>query len=627
MRLTRSLLIAVIAVLVLFQLSHAEIVAEDILQYTSDIAIETSGELLITETITVTAAGREIKRGIYRDFPTDYKDRFGNRVRVSFDVQSVTRDGAPENFFTEKLGNGVRLYMGRKDVFLDKGTYAYKITYRTDRSLGFFEDHDELYWNATGNDWAFPIMKAVALVTPPPGIDAAEITTDAFTGPSGSRERAFRVSVTGGNKLRFEAARVLRPGEGLTIVAGWPKGYVTEPTKQEKAQALFSDNSYLFMAAAGLLLLLGYYGWAWNKVGRDPLKGPVIPRFTPPDDLSPAAMRYILEMGHDRRSFTAAVINLAVKGYLTITEEKKLLGLKTCYVLKKTGESPSVKLSRGERRVGGKLFPGAARTLKLENKHHARISRAMESLEETMDEEYGKAHFRTNGGWLFPGIILSMAVLIITGWNAAREPAPFLFLTFWLSIWLTATFAMWANRQIFPALVFSLFGVGAMFAYAALATPVVMLLLVVLLFTNFLFYQLLKAPTRLGQRVMEKIEGFRMYLETAEEHRLEMLHPPDKTPELFEKYLPYALALGVEQSWSEKFSGVIMKAASQPGGYSPSWYHGSRWNSFDTAGFSDSLSSSLSSAISSASTAPGSSSGFSGGSSGGGGGGGGGGGW
>ena len=126
---------------------------------------------------------------------------------------------------------------------------------------------------------------------------------------------------------------------------------------------------------------------------------------------------------------------------------------------------------------------------------------------------------------------------------------------------------------------------------------------------------------------MDRIEGFKMYLSTAEEHRLEKLHPPEKTPELFEKYLPYALALEVDQEWSEKFAGVLQRAATDQG-YSPGWYHGRHWDSMHTGSFASGLGSSLSSAISSSSTAPGSSSGFGGGgSSGGGGGGGGGGGW
>jgi len=146
---------------------------------------------------------------------------------------------------------------------------------------------------------------------------------------------------------------------------------------------------------------------------------------------------------------------------------------------------------------------------------------------------------------------------------------------------------------------------------------------------NAWFYQLLKQPTREGRKVMDQIEGFRMYLATAEGETIAAAKAPAKTPELFEKYLPYALALGVENRWAEQFEDVLAAAASDPQrGYRPSWYHGSHIGAFSAGALAGSIGNSFSSALSSAATPPGSSSGSGGGgSSGGGGGGGGGGGW
>ena len=124
----------------------------------------------VTETIRVVAAGDQIRRGIFRDFPTSYRDRLGNRTTVEFAVQAISRNGQPEEWHTEKLSNGVRVYMGRKDHFLPPGEHVYTLTYRTDRQLGFFKDHDELYWNVTGNGWAFPIERVSATVELPPGV-------------------------------------------------------------------------------------------------------------------------------------------------------------------------------------------------------------------------------------------------------------------------------------------------------------------------------------------------------------------------------------------------------------------------------------------------------------------------
>ncbi len=162
---------------------------------------------------------------------------------------------------------------------------------------------------------------------------------------------------------------------------------------------------------------------------------------------------------------------------------------------------------------------------------------------------------------------------------------------------------------------------------AAVSIPAA-LNLAAMAFLNALFYHLLKAPTLTGRKIMDQIEGFKLYLSVAEKERLNLLNPPEKTPALFEKYLPFALALDVENAWSEQFAEVLAQAGTETQPYSPVWYSGSSWDSFHTSRFTNSLGSSFASAISSSSSPPGSSSGSGGGGfSGGGGGGGGGSGW
>ena len=152
--------------------------------------------------------------------------------------------------------------------------------------------------------------------------------------------------------------------------------------------------------------------------------------------------------------------------------------------------------------------------------------------------------------------------------------------------------------------------------------------LVVAVAINFAFYHWLKAPTMRGRRFLDEAEGLRMYLEVAEKDELNFRHPPEKTPELFERLLPYAMALDVEQHWAEKFSAVFQSIGPDGQRYHPGWYYGPSWNVSNVGAFTGSMGGALTSAISSSSTAPGSSSGGGGGgSSGGGGGGGGGGGW
>ena len=209
---------------------------ERILSFDSDIIVHENSTLTVRETIRAHSEGDQIRHGIYRDFPSLYQSKYGTRILVDFRVVEVMRDGRPDGYHTEDRDNGVRVYLGKSDVLLDPGDYTYTLTYETDRQLGFFADHDELYWNVTGNGWIFPIERATAIVRLPGGIPRDKITTEGYTGPQGSKEKAYRSSVGLDRSAWFEATALLDAGEGLTIVVGWPKGFVAGPTGGEKAR-------------------------------------------------------------------------------------------------------------------------------------------------------------------------------------------------------------------------------------------------------------------------------------------------------------------------------------------------------------------------------------------------------
>ena len=596
--------------------------AEEILDFHSAIIVQADGTVLVTETVQARAEGNQIKRGIYRDFPTDYRDRYGNRVKVSFDVLDVTRNGQAESFHSVQRSNGVRLYTGHKDRFLNHGVHTYEITYRTDRQLGFLENHDELYWNVTGNGWAFPIHRASASVTLPAGIPENRIDLAGYTGLQGSRGQDLTAGFNPAGNPVFETTRLLQPGEGLTIVAGWPKGFVAQPTQTQKVRYLLEDNRSLLIGLGGLGILLSYYLIVWFRVGRDPDEGTIIPLFEPPHKLSPASMRYIRKMSYDNEAFSSAIVNLAVKGYLTISKGRKH------YTLTRQEGAEMFPLSKGEKKVAYHLFKGRSTPLKLENKNHKRIKGAIKALQQSLTDDFAAVHFKTNSGYFGLGALISVGVMLAAGFMGGIQGGPVLFMTVWLSIWTISVIGLWTSRRYFMAMIFTGAEILAIATFLKMGSASFIALILVLASVNALFFWLLKAPTHKGRVLLDKIEGFRMYLSTAEQHRLNQLNPPERTPELFEKLLPYALALDVDQEWAEQFSDVLAKAAEGGGEYHPSWYRGTGWSRTRPGAFTSSLGSSLSSAISSSSSAPGSSSGFGGGgSSGGGGGGGGGGGW
>ena len=623
-----------LALLALFCFSGlAQAATERILDFNSHIVIHKDTTMTVTETITVRAAGDQIKRGIYREFPTKYKNREGGTVRVRFDIKEVLRDGKPEPYHTEDVSNGIRVYMGDKNVFLESGDYTYTLTYVTDRQLGFFKDYDELYWNVTGNGWGFTIDRASAVIELPPG--AKLLQAAGYTGPVGAKGQNFRQGLDSQGRVIFTTTKPLAPGQGLTVAVAWPKGLVQYPTTSEKLGYLFKDNASAMAGLFWLLALFIYYMWAWVKVGRDPAKGTIIPLFEPPKGLSPAAVRFVMHMGFDNKAFAASVVNMAVKGHLTIEEKKKVFTLHQV-------QGAANGLSSAEKKMAGKLFAGS-QSVTLKNTNHSRIGGALKELQKALRLEYEKVYFFTNAKYMIPGVILTLLALASVV-LVAPEGAVAGFMALWLSGWSVGVavlglmvYRAWRTAfrggSFIGALGITLFALpffgGELFGLIMFSISLSFLAAVAFLstiFVNAVFYQLLKAPTMEGRQIMDQIEGFKMYLSVAEKERLGILYAVEKTPALFEKYLPYALALDVENEWSEQFADVLAKAGEA--GYSPVWYSGRSFSTLGAAGLASSLGGSLAGAISSSSTAPGSSSGSGGGgSSGGGGGGGGGGGW
>ncbi|MCP3669422.1 MAG: DUF2207 domain-containing protein [Gammaproteobacteria bacterium] len=611
---------------------------ERILSYHSEITVELDGSMLVEERIRVRAEGNKIKRGIYRDFPTKYQDHLNNRYQVKFKLLGVTRDGADESYHTKPLSNGIRIYAGRKEYFLPHGEYSYVFSYRTDRQLGFFKEFDELYWNTTGNGWEFPINQASARVNLPPSIPVDSIRVEGYTGPQGSKGQDYTAQVTDEGAAQYATTSGLNQHEGLTIVASWPKGYVTEPSDEQRLSWFLQDNRSTAAGAGGIALLLLYYLFTWHRVGRDPESGVIIPLYKPTAGYSPASMRFISRMGHDNKAFSAAIINMAVKGYLEISESSG-----GEFTLSKT-ENSNIKLAIGEGAIASSLFGDGGDTIVLKQENHKKIAKALKVHKRSLKGDYEKNYFITNQIYLLPGILLSIATMavVIMLLPSADQVGTAIFMSIWLSIWSIGVFALLTNvinawrgnskdQAVFLTLLSVPFIAGEIGGIIALITQVSIIYTLALgsvLAINVLFYQWLKAPTLAGRRLMDRIDGFKLYLAVAEKDELNFKHPPEKTPELFEQYLPYAIALDVEQQWAERFSDVLSRAMADNSNYHPGWYHGRSWNQHNLTGFTNSVGSAMSSAISSSSSAPGSSSGGGGGgSSGGGGGGGGGGGW
>ncbi len=550
--------------------AHAQ---ERILNFDVSIQVQRNAQVIITETLRVRAHGQAIRRGIYREFPLSYRTTAGILHEVDFEVLDIMRNGQPEPWFSERRDNGIRIYIGDGQVMLPPGIHEYQIQYATNRQVGYFDEYDELYWNVTGHGWRFPIDSVTARLVLPLPVEWKSLQIDYFTGAEGAREKNARYDMIDGRTVGFFSGSAFAPGEGLTIAVGWPKGLVYEPSSGDRMLWFIRANTAVMMLMLGLLTPLLWYCWAWNAHGRDPAKGTIIPRFSPPKDLSPAACRYILDMRFGSRAMSAAVINLGIKGHLAIEElEKK-------FVLYRKHGKDTEEPTPGEHALLSELLPEKESWIELDQKNYADFQRARAELSAALKAEYQGRLFKLNTIYMIPAILLGL-----------------------------------------------LFGLAAIALGPHLAALIIFLVLSLVMHIFFLF--LLRAPTRLGRKIMDEIEGFRMYLKTAERDRLNRMQSPRLTPQVFEQFLPYAFALGVQNQWCERFAQEFPREARQGAPFRRNWYTGQYGGLTALQHIGNNLGSGLESAISSASSPPGSSSGSAGGGfSGGGGGGGGGGGW
>ncbi len=544
-------------------LTHASYASGRIISFTSDITIHENGALTVREDITVNAEMNQIRRGITREFPTQYKDRFGNFHNVSFEIADVLMDGASSSYFVESVANGKILNFG-DDTFLQPGVHTFTVTYRTYRQLGFFEKHDELYWNVTGNGWRLPIDWVNVAVHLPQGIPTDEIQSIAFTGYYGDSQQHYSSRIID-HGITFTSTASLARYQGLTIVVGWPKGFITYPTTFQKWYWFFDDNKHIFWLLITLVLLLSYYGWVARKVRAKRPQDPIIPLFYPPENMLPGGMRYYLQMKYDNKVLAADVVNMGVLGLLTMTYKPGWV--RGDYTLtRKSGEA--------DQQLYKNLlhdFFLKSETLQVGSPNNRSIQAAVETAESYYDKQW-RSYFDHNSKDISYGVILSML--------------------FFVSLLPLVPQVSWA---------FGGFGLYALI--------------------TGIFYWYLRGYTYEGWLLKYQIDGFKMFLVAAEVDRIKMIGtPPTKTPELYEIYLPYAIALGVEEAWSHQFAPLFEKMAQAGNPYTPLWIYGySRGGMFNSSGFTSSFSSTMNSAISSSASVPGSTSGF--GKSGGGGGG------
>ncbi|MEO7601704.1 MAG: DUF2207 domain-containing protein [Sphingomicrobium sp.] len=638
-RLFRGPALVLALLLTFFAAPVAALAEEKIAGFTSTIFVKQDGTIDVVERIWVDAENMSIRHGIYRDFPTRYTIPNGGRMKVGFTFVEARLDSLPVPHEIENQFNGVRIKLGSPDSYVSPGRHLYLIHYRVTRELGYFEDYDELYWNVTGNGWMFPIDQAGVQIHLPKPVQFGQRAF--YTGPQGSTDGATAVIEEKPGQITIITTRPLAPYEGLTVAVAFPKGVVDPPRETQKLGWWLTDM--LPMALAGLTLagVIGFLFYAFRRAGRDPAEGTVVPLFAPPDDLSPAGMRYLVEQGFDNRAFAAALIDAGVKGHVILGEDKGFLffgGEK--FIEGTTGAKAPLPPAE---QAAISLLVGPGEKLELDNKNHSIFSAAKKKIEAEYKSRFEGKMFHRNRTWVGIAVIIWLAgaylvaLALVIGDDSIPTPIVFAAPIAGAIAFALHRFAKSSENSTGSCLfnILALFvGFGALgltmltlaSAFATLRwQPMLLVALGLPIALSSLFW--ISAPTKEGRAMLDRIAGFKHYLSITEADRLDRMQAPRDTLQMFERWLPYAVALEVENRWADRFEGQLAAAAAA-GQQGFVWYNGSHSPWTDTGGFVSSIGSSLSNSISSASTAPGSSSGSGGGgSSGGGGGGGGGGGW
>lgn len=559
-------------------------------RFDATIEVNRDGTISVTETIMPRFSGSW--NGIFRTIPVVYRNAQGFNWTIRLDQISAT-DGQ---------GNPLRMERSRERHYVklkvwvpgaQDATRTVVLRYRASNALRFFDEHDELYWNVTGDEWEQPIEAATAVVTLPAGVQGVRaIAFDGVYGSTaqnaqvGAEDRTVRVALPEGRTLGF--------GEGLTVVVGWdplgfppgtsggaaatPERLVERPTATTKSVGFLAANWPLAIPIPVFFLMLNI----WRRKGKDPEDLPVVVRYQPPDGMTPGEAGTLLDASPDMKDITATIVDLAVRDYLRIEERKKavLFGLwNTEEIVFLRGNGNLSALAPHERKVFDGIFDSGEDEVALEDLENEFYTTLPKVQQELWNGLIKRGHYKSRpdkvaGLWVGGGVVLGFAIGIA----------------------------------------------GSVLAEPMLLTPVPFILAGIL--TGLVvvgFGIVMPARTVKGARVREQIQGFEEFLRRVEKERYRDVQ---LTPEMFERFLPWAMAFGVEKKWARAFDGMYLEP--------PRWYVGTDLRGFNASTFSARMGSVATRMGTTMSSSPRSSSGSGfggGGSSGGGGGGGGGGGF
>jgi Predicted membrane protein len=520
----------VVALFIISFLLCGKVFAEQINDFQTSVKINSDASINVTEKIFYDFGDNE-QHGIYRDIPIKYKR---NNLNYNLNISNISvadETGQPYQFTTSHFGNYIKIKIGDPDTTVT-GAHEYDISYQINRAINYFSDHDELYWNSTGNDWQVDIAQAEAHVSLPDGANQNKITSDCYFGDVGSQDKCVSSYFSG--QLSFSSAKLL-VGEGMTIDVGFPKGLVNQPTALQNFIYILQDNWMLVLPIIVLIILF----FIWLKFGRDPRdKHPVVAQYDVPDNLTPIEVGTLIDTRADNKDLSAEIIHLAINGYLKIIRQEgtKILGVNvgTDYLLQKLKDSSAL-TNDFDKQLLDALVPDKERKLS-EIKMDPGASGQFQSVKMDVNKKLDDAgYFSVKAKSLKVSLSIIGSALFVVG--------------IFTAIYLSSV-----------EILVSLIGTGIIF---------------------IIFGQIMGQRTVKGVEMENYLKGLKLYLGVVEKDRLDFHNAPEKNPQTFEKFLPYAMALGVEKAWAGQFEGIYTQ--------SPTWYSSPGLSTFSVIVFTNDL--------------------------------------
>lgn len=487
-----------------------------IARFNTQMSVAQDGVSTVTERIDVVFEGTF--HGIYRDIPIEYPGPHGSNYTLFLKVNGVTDGEGNKLKYESSTQNGNRhLKIYIPDAVNTSRTVA--IHYTVTNAVRWFDDHDEMYWNVTGNDWPVPIESASASIVFPANA-AGELRAQAFTGVYGSQGPRAGVKVSA-NTVLVETTDPLSMREGLTADVYITKGVLAQPSKLTQAIWFLRSNVIVLLPLWAFIVMFVFW---WTK-GRDPKPDiSVAPMYEPPKGMTAAEVGTLVDDVVHPRDITSTLVDLAVKSFIKIEEKesKTLVFSHRDYIFHRLKpQNEWAALEPHERVMLNHMFAGGVTDVHLsdlKNQFYVAIPTMKDNI---LGELKGKGMYSVDPesahAYVLAGVLFTVA----------------------------------------PFILVQVFGAASLFDSPGLLVGAGIIAMLII----FLFARIMTAKSLKGVRTKVEILGFQEFINRVDADRLKRM-PPDT----FEKFLPYAMALGIENRWAKAFQGVVQNP--------PTWYVG-----------------------------------------------------